>query len=376
MKEILLYKTFFFSNSFSQDKENGRLSNRNTLQRLQKLFASTPHRRPTRTSSLPKFETTTLFGLMNNSVSTIEPRVTAGPKRLGSLSRNLILQTKCISRKIFWSADKMSTNCDSTPEYDKVHGDSTQLATSRKSIIKKRSSVLQKKATRNKIQKEKRFAAYNKMRRMSKVERAVDETFSLTSLANCSGATYDVESQRDVTYESDILNFQAEVNQCRGPVEIVVDNFDDEIDFEKLCNVKQSDCPFEDKEKIGSALAPYLTMGNSSPKSFGEGCAQVSPQSVHSNSSTTRMSSHCARLCWNQQKIPKIETYKAEKKSFDNDSRHSSRSNHSTQPLFTTIKSIHANVTVGWQDLPSFVQYYIVAITICFISILNYQFNH
>lgn len=328
-----------------------------------------------RHSSLPKFENerSSSFGLMNTSVSKIERKVTANSTRLGSL----ILQTKRLSRKIVWSADKKTSNYESTPEYDQIHRDSTKLATSRKSFIKKRSS-LKKKAIRNRVQKDKRFAAYNQMRRMSKVERSTDATYSLNIAANISGATYNVDVD-DVTYETDIQNFQAEVNQYQGPVEIVVDNYDDEIDFEKLCNVKQSDCPFEDKEKIGNALALYMSKEKHSPKSLGEGCSNVSPQSVNSNvstNSTTRMSSHCARLYWGQHKIPKIETYKAEKKSFDNDSRQSSHSNHSSQTLFTTIRSIHSNVTVGWHDLPSFIQYYIVAITFCFISILHYQLTH
>lgn len=356
------------------------VSSRSTLEQLQKLFfsTSTPRRRPTRHSSLPKFEfeRSTSFGLMNTSVSKIERKITANPIRLGSL----ISQTKILSRKVFRSADKKPSNYESTPEYDQIHRDSTQLATSRKSFIKKRSSVLKKKAIRNRVQKDKRFAAYNQMRRISKVERTTDETYSLNSAVNISGATYNLDVD-DVTYETDILNFQAEVNQCQGPVEIVVDSFDDEIDFEKLCNVRQSECPFEDKEKIGSKLASYTNKEkhHSSGSLAVEGDSNVSPQSVNSNvsaNSTTRMSSHCARLYWSQHKIPKIETYKAEKKSFDCDSRQSSHSNHSSQSLFTTIKSIHSNVTVGWHDLPSFIQYYIVAITFCFISILHYQFAH
>lgn len=279
---------------------------------------------------------------------------------------------------------------DSTPEL--MNGEAKKGASTRKSIIKKRCSIIRKKALRLKTQKEKRIAAYDKRRRISKVEQAVDETYSIGSVAtyditgsgsNVTGATYDLDPA-DTTYESEILNFHAEVNGHQGPIDIIVENADDEVTFEKLCNAKESQCPFESKEPTNMSLAPWANDEKTTPKSVadddGDIGANLSPQSMHSNfsaNSTTRMSSHCARMYWNQQKIPKITTFKAEKKSFDNNSQNSVHSHHSTQQsLMTTFKSLHSNVSLGWNDLPPFIKYYIVAITFCFIAVLHYQVTH
>lgn len=338
---------------------------------------------------MPKFDSGS-FGLANNSVSTIEYKCTTDAKRLASLSRNLFAQTKRVSQKFLKSTDKKPIHTDSTPEYDRIHQDSTKLVTAKKSFIKKRASILKKKALRNK--KEKRFAAYDKARGIPTLETvAVDETYSIGTASNVTGvtynksgatnnlstATYDIEFDEDEDgYESDILEFQAEVNERQGPIKIIVENVDDEVDFEKLCNFKQSECPFDGK--VSSPLLPCTNDTKSSLKSNRDGYASLSPQSVNSNfssNSTNRLSSHCARICWNQQKIPKITTYKAEKKSFDSNNNSSSLSHHhSTQPLMTTVRLFHLNAANGWQDLPTFVQYYLISITICLIANLYLQF--
>lgn len=365
-----------------QDKEN----NRNNLEHLQKMFfsTSTPRRRPTRYSSLPKFETTELLSLMNNSLSTIENKCMTDTKRLGCLPRNMVLQTRRFSRKIFGSASKNPTNTDSTPEYEPIHGDCTKLVTPRKSFIKKRSALLKKKATQNRVQREKRFAVYNQRRRMSESEVTVDDetgkTYSIGSRANLSTATYDVvvDDNHNLSYESEIRGFEKEVNQYEGPIEIIVDHFNDEVDFEKLSNVKQSECPFdEDKVKLGQTITlPKLSNDGKclSDLNADQVGLNFNPQLANLSVSGTRMSSHCGRLYWKQQKIPIIEKYKAEKKSFDNDSQHSSGSNQSTQPLTTTIKSFQSSVITSWQTTPGIIRYYLIAITIAFLSIVYHLF--
>lgn len=309
-------------------------------------------------------------------------------KRIEGPSRNMVLQSRRLSRKIFVSAGKNTMKTDSTPEYEPVHGDCTKLVTPRKSFIKKRSALLKKKAIQNRVQREKRFAVYNQRRRMSEMELTVDDdtgkTYSIsTTRANLSTATYDIEvddndNVLNLSYESEIHGFQKEINQCEGPVEIIVDNSNDEIDFEKLCNVKQSECPFdEDKVKLGQTITlPKLSNNGkcSANLNADQGGLNFSPQLANLSISGTRMSSHCGRLYWKQQKIPIIEKFKAEKKSFDNESQHSTGSNQSTQPLITTIKSVQSNVTVGWQSTPKLIQYYLMAITICFFSIVYHQF--
>ncbi|XP_055300989.1 restin homolog isoform X1 [Sitodiplosis mosellana] len=382
-----LSRIFSSSKLKDEEKENDHQTcGRSTLHQLEKLFfsTSTPRRRNARRSSMPKFDTTTssFFGLANTSVSKIDSKFTADSKRSSSLSRNLFAQTRRVSQKILCSVDKRAANVDSTPEYEKVHCDSTKLVSSRKSFIKKRSSMLKKRAQQTKTQKEKRLAAYNKFRRMSKVDRAVDETYSIGGGLNSTGATYDLD-MGETTYESDILNFQAEMNQCQGPVEIIVQPTEDEIDFEKLCNVRESKCPFEDEKKVSASLLTPSALDSlvasdekSSPKSLGEGdiCSNLSPQSVNSNfsaNSTTRVSSHCARTCWIQQKIPKITTYKAEKKSFDNDSQNSTQSHHNTQTsVMTTVKSVHSIVSVAWNDSHVYARCYIISVTILVIALL------
>lgn len=339
---------------------------------------------------MPKFETTSSYSLANSSVSTTDSKLTADQNKLSGLSLNIFAHTKRLSKKFGkWSLDKKSTQTDSTPEYDKVHHDTTKLATCRKPFIRKRSVLLKKKGLRLKTQREKRFSAYNKQRFISKIEQ--NDTYSVgsaktydittrSSLNNVTGATYDLDTA-EASYESDILNFQAEVNEFQGPIDIIVDKADDEVDFEKLCNVKQSECPFVNKEKSKGSLSSWANEITTN-KSNGDVDINknISPQSIHSNlspNSITRTSSHCARLYWNQQKIPIITTFKAEKKSFDKNlsNNNSTQSHHSTQSsLMTTIKSIQSNVTIGWIDLPPFVKYYIISVTICFIAILYIQF--
>lgn len=311
----------------------------------------------------------------------------ADTKRFGGLARNMMLQSRRLSRKIFASAGKNPTNTDSTPEYEPVHGDCTKLVTPRKSFVKKRTAVLKKKAMQYRTQREKRFAAYDQRRRMSEMEATAEnetgKTFSIASRANLSTATYDVmlddnDNIHNLSYESEIHGFQEEINECEGPMEIVVDNLNDEIDFEKLCNVKQSECPFvENKVEFGQTMTlPKLSNGGKLTSNLNaeRDGLNFSPRLASLSVSGTRMSSHIGRLCWNQQKIPIIEKFKAEKKSFDNESQHSSGSNHSTQPLCTTIKSFQSNVTVGWQATPKWVQYYVIALTIGFLSIVYHQF--
>lgn len=317
----------------------------------------------------------------------------ADRNRLSTLSRSILTHTRRVSEKIRWPANKKVVYPDSTPESGRDQGDTTKSASNRKSIIKKQAAIKKNKVLRFKTQKEKRFAAYNKRRRISKIDQAVDETFSMSSGAtfnvtgsnsNVTGATYDLDPA-ETSYESEILDFHAEINEHQGPIDIIADNADDEFVFEKLCHTKESQCPFADDEGSKISLAPWTNDEINSPKSGGkvDACANLSPQSVNSNfsaNSTTRMSSHCARQYWNPQKIPKLTTYKAEKKSFDNNSQNSLHSHHSTySSLMTTVRSIHSNlngVAIGWNDLPSFIKYYIVSITICFIAVLYYQFNH
>lgn len=317
---------------------------------------------------------------MNSSLSTIETKCMTETKRWGISSRKMIQPSKRLSRKILSSASNTPPNTDSTPEYEAIHRNSTKLVTSRKSFVKKRSAILKKKALQNKAQKEKRFAVYNQRRRMSEVELTVDETYSIDGRANISTATYDIEGD-DGSYESDIRGFQKEMNECQGPIEIVTDHFDDEIDFEKLCNVKQSECPFKDEVKLGQTVVlprSSKDLKSASDLNFEQNCLNSSPQSINLNASGTRMSSHCGRLYWNQQKIPTIEKFRAEKKSFENDSGHSSASsNHSTQPLLTTLRSFQSNVAtaVHWHSIPTFYKYYMIAITIVFISMVYYQLS-
>lgn len=376
---VFVFRSHHFA--IQQDKENEQLAGRQNRQHLENMFfsTSTPRRRRTRHSSLPKFETTASFGLMNSSLSTIETKCLADTKGVGHVARNMVLQTKRLSRKFLGSAGKKVPNTDSTPEYEAVHRDATKLLSVRKSFTKKRLAIL--KMTANRAQKEKRFAVYNQRRRISESERTVDETYSIGSVANLSAATYNIEANDDddaknFSCESDIRGFQTEMNQCQGPIEIIVDNIADDVDFEKLCNVKQSECPFEDRAKLGQTMTlPSLNGDEKSASNLNteQICVNFSPQSVNSNASGTRMSSHCGRTYWNQQKIPTIERFKAEKKSFDNDSQHSSRSNQSTQSLVTTIKSLQSNVTVSWHSIPRFYQYYMIAITVAFFSIVCYQ---
>lgn len=306
---------------------------------------------------------------MDNSMSRRESKFATETKRFGNLQRNLFEQTRRLSSKILRS-DKKPSNPGSTPECNKR--DSTKPS-KRKSFVKKVNSVLKKKSMRKNTRTEKRFDAYNKMRSIPILRLSFEETFSIGSKC-MTGATYDLE-RSDASYKSEILDFQAEVNECQGLVEISVNSGENVENFVKLCEVKESNCPFEDKAQTTTLLVPYHN-GNS-PRSFETGGQNLSPLSAHSNfssNSATRMSSHCARTCWNQQKIPMLTTYTAEKRSFDLHSQNSSGQHHSTA-LMTTMRSLHTSVTVGWNDLPSFIRYYLVSITACFLAIIHWQFS-
>lgn len=358
------FSNVFFFSLFLQEKENDE----KLLQRL--LFTSTPRQSHSRRSSLPRFESINSMRL-TESISKSNPKLTADFMTLGDLTKDLF--AKPHTPKVQWSFDQDGKSSDSTPDC------SRRDKSSRKSCARKRrSSLLAKKSFRMNSRKEKRHAVYNQTRRMSKVENVIDETFSLAGSIQTAG-TYSIAGSVQSAgtnfgseYEEiEIRNFQAEINERQGLLEISTEQFvesiEDQDKFEKFCHNKASDCPFDHTKT--EAEKPLVTENQIGRKSSEKLRLSASPP----RGMASRISSHCARICWNQQKIPQLQTYKAERRNESVKNRSSVSSTHSI--LFSSITSLNTSIVGGWHELPTFVQYYMIAITLCFISIVHYQFS-
>lgn len=333
---------------------------------------------------MPRFESTNSIRLTENSISRL---------RLPdweNLSQSLISKTKpSTTRKIQWSIGNDATSPDSTPTQDT----SKVIIPSKKSARRRRSSVVAKKSIRLNWRKEKRQAIYNQTRRISKFEHVIDEvanrTFSITNSSKSAGTTVPSSGIQSIgtnfgseLEEIEIRNFHAEVNQHKGPLEIstenlnVIDSMEEQNNFEKLCNSKKSHCPFDEtKNKAEKSLLKECIDKIIGQKSCDDGQYLVPPAQQRSSSGiAARISSHCARICWNQQKIPQVHTYKVEKRT-DTSVKNTSSLSSTHSSFLNSVEALHTSISDGWNELPTFVQYYMIAITICLISIIYFRIN-
>lgn len=304
-----------------------------------------------------------------------------------NLSQSLISKTNpSTTQKIQWSFGKDVTSPDSTPTQD-----TTKVIPTKKSARHRRSSAVAKKSLRRNWRKEKRQAIYNQARRISKVEHVIDEfgnrTFSITDSSQSAGTVPSSGIQSIGTNfgseheEIEIRKFQAEVNQHNGPLEIsaenlnVIDSMEEQNNFEKLCNSKESHCPFDEtKNKADKSLLKECIDKFIGQKSSDDIQILSPPAQRSSSGIAARISSHCARICWNQQKIPQVHTYKVEKRTDTSiKNRSSLSSTHSS--FFTSVEALHTSISDGWNELPTFVQYYMIAITLCLISVICFRIN-
>lgn len=351
-----------------QEQENDQ----NLLQKL--LFStSTPRHRHTRRSSLPRFDSMHSIASLDHTVPKAKPKQSICTAHWGILSQKLLSEAKHTPHKIEWGKSGISS--DSTPEFrSAIKNTTTQKSWNRK----RRSSTLAKKSFRSYSRKEKRHAIYNQTRRISKNEHVIeaDATFSIA------GSVKSTETNFGSEYEEiEIRNFQAEINEQKGLLNIsnerldTIDSIEEQHNFEKLCHSKESYCPFDEtkveKLKVENSFiieTDKELIGSSNP------IEQIQSQiasSTRLSGMVNRVSNHCARLCWNQQKIPRLLTYKAEKRNESDKNRSSGLSGQSS--LLMNMASLHTSISEGWNDLPSFVQYYLVAITLCFIAVVHYQ---
>lgn len=362
----------------ANEKENDE----HLLQRL--LITSTP-RRHTRRSSLPRFESTNSIRSTENSISRL---------RLPdweNISQSLISKTRpSTSRRIQWSIGMDVTSPDSTsPQH------TPKVIPSKKSARRRRSSVLGKKSLRLNWRKEKRQAIYNQTRRISKMEHVIDEvenrTFSITGSSRSATVTVPSSGIRSIGTnfgseheEIEIRNFQAEVNQHKGPLEIsteylnVIDSIEEQNNFEKLCNNKRSHCPFvEAKAKAEKSLLKECInkiIGQNSSDDNNQ-LLLMPPAERSSSGIAARISSHCARICWNQQRIPQVHTYKVEKRAQDTSVKNGSTVSSTHSSFLHSVEALHTSISDGWNELPTFVQYYMIAITLCLISNIYFRIN-
>lgn len=341
-----------------------------------KFFStSTPRRRMTRAQFTFESNNNSLH-FTNDSVSM------ADPIQSKNLAQKWFLQTKRISQKLCWSADKKNPESDSTPEYGKAHENST-LASLRKSWLRKRKPIpMNKKSMRDKKRQEQRNVAFNKARSIPNV---VDDTYSITPSGGFMGNYCESMNDRESVDDSDsvdgcesvndcdseneeaeIRNFHDEINNCNGFIDIAKESNVDEITFENLCNQKQSQYSID---KIHTKNSIEVNEISKAVVALSYTCTPLS-KGLSRTSSRNRKSSHCARICWNQQKIPRLTTYKAEKRENSKSILESS----SQSSFGTTIKALHTNSIIVWNNLPKYLQYYLVAVTFCLISMIYIQF--
>lgn len=282
------------------------------------------------------------------------------------------------SRKMLFAAEQRTAEPESSPEYGENHQNSTRVLSFKKSRDSRARPItkLGKKSLRS-IRRERRFNVYDKTRKMSIIE----------SRCIKSNATYDIVSIRSSTTlnesaleQAEIDNFNAEIKKCNSLNDLSIGQNastelpDDNGNFEKFCSQKESQHPYIDVESppnhSGSADNSSKDISYSVGKSLWQ---HTTPNSCISSGSKTLSASKRSRYghsVRNQHKIPQIYKYKAE--------MHQSQTDFDIlnfcQQLFVGIvTSARAKVIGEWDRTPISVQVYLIAITICFISILINQ---
>lgn len=350
------------------------------------MITSTPQCRYHRRSSLPRFESGSSIQFDPKlSIVKFDSKISTDviPRRPVPII-NRLTQVLGPSPKIQLTFHRESSISDSTPDGSHLKKDASRRKSGK---IRKRSSMIPKKSFRFNSRKEKRHAIYNQCRRISKVDHAINETYScagssipyagssiqFTSVGTNFGSEYE---------EIEIRKFQEEINEHNGLLDITVENeqFTDLNKFERFCTNKESNCPFDELLDTIDETPLTLELLEEAPASQQNKNNKVSvtskkPSFVRTSGTKARVSNHCARMCWNQQKIPQLHKFKAEKreKNDSSENRSSISSGHSS--LFMSVTTLHKSVSEAWHELPTFVQYYLIAITICFVSILHYQLS-
>lgn len=292
-----------------------------------------------------------------------------------SLAKKIFERTKRISQKLYWSAEKRFSS-DSTPETG-----APRKSLRRKSLRRNLKSPPTSDTTRyNRKRREQRLKAFNQGRRMSKLTMTIntnpslktDQTYSIAG----SEATSPESISESVIEEAEIRRFHAVVNDANGIID-----FDENhnsppsigSEFLKLCGNKRSeysdDCVLLTNDTELNSVSKHTNdeHTNSTLTAYSIG-------SIDSEMRGTRQSSHCARVNWNQHKIPQLISYKVEKPELGKSqvSINSSRLNLSV--LKTSFSTRVVNAVDEWIKLPRFLQYYIICTTVALLAIIYMQF--
>lgn len=290
-----------------------------------------------------------------------------------NLAKKLLSRTRRISKKqIYWSAQN-GVSSDSTSDYGSAHGKPTFVLGPRKSLKrKKRKSSPPPGISRyNRHRRELRFQAFNKHRHFSKLVLSGDETYSIgDSVASNQSLT------ESVVEDLEIQNFQAVVNNCKGMVEIDENhngNTSNLNDFEQLCQQKRSEYTDNCVVLTNDSQSGQLSKSNDiNSQSTLTAYSAHSTGSMDSEVLRARQSSHCARVCWNQHKLPELVNYPAQKPGLAKISHDPNKNS----PLFTSIATLRtrlSNVFDTWNNIPPYLQYYLICSTVSLLAMLYMQ---
>lgn len=320
---------------------------------------STPRRR---TSRLPK-----LVGLELDTNQSMPDISAVGQLYTPSLAKKIFERTKRISQKLYGSAEKRFSS-DSTPESGKP-----RQSLRRKSLRRNHKSPPASEMTRyNRKRREHRNRAFNQGRRISKLALNTDQTYSIVG----SEATTSDSVSESVMEEAEIMKFHAVVNNCNGIIDFDENHNSppsDGNDFLQLCHRKRSE--YSDDCVVLTNDTQLNSVSKTTDEHTQSTLTAYSVGSMDSEMRGTRQSSHCARVNWNQHKIPQLVSYKVEKPELGKSqlSVNSSRNNRSA--LMASFNARIAHSIDVWTKLPIYLQYYVVCATIALLAMIYMQIS-
>lgn len=285
-----------------------------------------------------------------------------------NLAKKIFERSKRLSQKLYWSAEKRFSS-DSTPEA----GAPNRKSLRRKSLRRKFKSPPATGLTRyNQKRREERFKAFNLGRRISKLTMNTDRTYSIVG----SEAPSTCESvSESVMEEAEIMKFHAVVNDANGIIDFDENHNSPPMvgnEFLKLCGSKRSE--YSDDCVLLTNDTQMNAVSKTSDEHTHSTLTAYSVGSMDSEVRGTRQSSHCARVNWNQHKIPQLVSYKVDKPELGKSQ--ASINSSSRQNLSVMKASFNARVFHSideWTKLPRYLKYYIICTTIALIAMLYMQ---
>lgn len=175
--------------------------------------------------------------------------------------------------------------------------------------------------------------------------------------------------------EAEIMHFQAVINDYNGIIEFDENHNSPKADgmsFELLCHQKRSE--YSDNQVVLTNASQIIENSKSLDNRTGSTLTVYSMGSFEADTPGTRQSSHCARVCWNQHNIPRITNYPVGQERRSPSLSKADSPNKSSKSEQTSITTFVRDRVIGsyeaWKNIPKYVQYYLLCITVGFVAMI------